>query len=314
MARDQREPRLDDLAELLLDDMPPGLHPDRKLKTSGGKGKLIAWVAVGMVLIAGGGTAAWYFLKKKPTTSIAQTSSAEPPTIKADNRPMKAKPQDPGGMEVPNQDKMIYDRLGGQQGNQQQPERLLPPPEPPKQPPVQQQAAKAPPPTLEPPQPPPAPRQAVTPEAPPPAAPPAPPPTKVAELPAANKPLLPPPAASPPPAESKPALVSGKSPIPATPAAPAAKPATVKAVPGGAWQVQLGALRSQADAEGEWKKLQKANTDLLSGLSPEVIRADLGEKGVFWRLRAGPFSDPEVAKTLCAAMEARKNRCAVVKK
>jgi cell division septation protein DedD len=263
-----------------------------------------------MVLVAGSGTAAWYFLKKKPTMTVQQTSGAEPPTIKADNRPYKAKPQDPGGMEVPNQDKMIYDRLGGQQGGQQ-PERLLPPPEPPMQPPAQQQAAKAPPPlTLEPPQPPAAPRQMVTPE-PPPALPPvASASPKAVDPPAANKPLLPPPAASPPPTESKPALVAGRTPAPAPPA----KPATVKATPSGSWQVQLGALRSQADAEGEWKKLQKANTDLLSGLSPEVIRADLGDKGVFWRLRAGPFADPDAAKTLCTAMEARKNRCAVVRK
>ena len=53
------------------------------------------------------------------------------PLIKADNAPVKMRPEQPGGMAVPHQDKLIYDRLKADTGNTETAavERLLPPPE-----------------------------------------------------------------------------------------------------------------------------------------------------------------------------------------
>ena len=52
------------------------------------------------------------------------------PLIKAENKPVKVRPEKPGGMEVPNQDKLVYSRLNP--GEPPPPvERLLPPPEAP---------------------------------------------------------------------------------------------------------------------------------------------------------------------------------------
>src|SRR3546814_1595052 len=50
--------------------------------------------------------------------------------IKAEDAPIKHRPEEPGGMDVPHQDKLVFNRLApGQVENQV--ERLLPPPEEP---------------------------------------------------------------------------------------------------------------------------------------------------------------------------------------
>ena len=65
--------------------------------------------------------------------SSSQTTTGEGgmPLIKADNAPVKMRPEQPGGMAVPHQDKLIYDRLKADTGNTETAavERLLPPPE-----------------------------------------------------------------------------------------------------------------------------------------------------------------------------------------
>ena len=44
--------------------------------------------------------------------STSMLSNGEPPLIKATNEPSKVQPQSPGGMEIPNQNKQIYERAG----------------------------------------------------------------------------------------------------------------------------------------------------------------------------------------------------------
>jgi hypothetical protein len=56
-------------------------------------------------------------------------NSSTPPIIAADTAPFKVRPENPGGMMIPHQDKLIYGRLS--QDTQQPIERLLPPPEQP---------------------------------------------------------------------------------------------------------------------------------------------------------------------------------------
>jgi hypothetical protein len=53
------------------------------------------------------------------------------PLIKADNDPTRIRPDDPGGMPVPNQDKAIYDKLDPRNAPPKGVERLLPSPETP---------------------------------------------------------------------------------------------------------------------------------------------------------------------------------------
>lgn len=59
----------------------------------------------------------------------AGENSNNPPIIPADTAPFKVRPENPGGMMIPHQDKLIYGRLS--QDAPQPIERLLPPPEQP---------------------------------------------------------------------------------------------------------------------------------------------------------------------------------------
>lgn len=60
---------------------------------------------------------------------FANSYNEAPPVLIADESPYKVRPDNPGGMVIPHQDKLIYGRITPQQ--QQMPERLLPQPEAP---------------------------------------------------------------------------------------------------------------------------------------------------------------------------------------
>ncbi len=72
--------------------------------------------------------------------------------------------------------------------------------------------------------------------------------------------------------------------------------------------VQLGAYKSEPEAKADFAKIQKKNS-VLAGKSPTINRADLGDKGVFFRLRVAT----DDAKALCAKLSASGQACMVVK-
>jgi cell division septation protein DedD len=122
-----------------------------------------------------------------------------------------------------------------------------------------------------------------------------------------------------PPSSAKEAPAKAATPkAPATPppavAAPKAEPKqTATVIPLGAWRIQLGAARDEARAKAAAQRVQKANKDLLGPLSTDIVRADLGAKGVFYRMRMGPLADRAAADDLCRKLKARKVGCIVVK-
>ena len=62
--------------------------------------------------------------------------------------------------------------------------------------------------------------------------------------------------------------------------------------PAGAFVLQIGAYKSQAEAENAWKPYKAKHAALLSGYSDTIQQADLGEKGTWYRLRIGGFVGP----------------------
>ena len=83
------------------------------------------WLALGALIVLGGGAAgSWYFLD----TWLGESIDTSVPLIPADDAPIKVRPEKPGGMEVPDQDKLVYDRMEGT-GDGQPVEQLLPPAE-----------------------------------------------------------------------------------------------------------------------------------------------------------------------------------------
>ncbi len=99
----------------------------------------------------------------------------------------------------------------------------------------------------------------------------------------------------------------------ATPA-PDAEPMAAAAAspPPDGFQVQLGAYRVAENAPAEWRRLQRAEADLLGGLEPRVRRLDLGDQVVLHLLQVGPLADSEAAGALCRALAKRGVDCLVI--
>ena len=100
-------------------------------------------------------------------------------------------------------------------------------------------------------------------------------------------------------------------------AKPAAKPvvATPKPVArtGGRqdYMVQLAASRSRALARGVYSKLQDNYNDLLGRRDPLILRVDLGDKGIFYRVNVPGFADRASASAFCASLKKRGQDCLV---
>lgn len=80
----------------------------------------------------------------------------------------------------------------------------------------------------------------------------------------------------------------------------------------GRFQVQLIAVRSQQAALNEWSRLTVQDPALFADVRLDVQRADLGERGVFYRLRVGDFSDRAAADSYCREIKLSGRNCIVV--
>jgi len=92
---------------------------------------------------------------------------------------------------------------------------------------------------------------------------------------------------------------------------PAAAP-TARSVPAAALRIQLASMRTPEAARDEWARLKRANGDLLGKLTGVAVRADLGERGIYYRVEAGPVADRAAAARLCNALKERGLGCSLV--
>ncbi|MCK5423771.1 MAG: SPOR domain-containing protein [Emcibacter sp.] len=82
----------------------------------------------------------------------------------------------------------------------------------------------------------------------------------------------------------------------------------------GNFLVQLGAFGKNSTAVELWRKIQKKNYAILKGFDSDIMMIDLGKRGIFYRLRAGPIIDRASAGKVCVALKANKQACIVVVK
>jgi hypothetical protein len=264
-----------------------------------------------------------------------------PPLVKAETGPVKIKPDNPGGQEIPYQDSTVYDRLN-QNGQKPVAEKLLPPPEEPvtrtppaPAPPVDATSQPASTSTVAAP---PLPNGAIIQQAaapPPQAADALPPPVDVgaptALAPTPGAIVIRPPAmvqpttvqAAPPQPKPAPVVAPKAQPIKAPPPtsiaalinesggarAPAAKAAPAG---GGSYRLQLSAVRSADAVPEEWARLKRRYPE-LAGMTNSVSKIDTPDKGTFYRVEAGPL-DEAAAKSTCTHLRGQGLGCIVVKR
>jgi cell division protein FtsN len=93
------------------------------------------------------------------------------------------------------------------------------------------------------------------------------------------------------------------------PPAPAAALAASSGGPGA--YVQVSSRGSEADAQASFRQLQAKFPSQLGGQSATIRRADLGDKGVFFRAMVGPYTSAEQATTMCVNLKAAGGQCVV---
>lgn len=81
----------------------------------------------------------------------------------------------------------------------------------------------------------------------------------------------------------------------------------------GSWQVQLMSSPNKAAVEKSWLTMSKKYA-VLKDLPHEIESADLGAKGIFYRLKAGSFASKNEAVSLCASIKAAGGSCFTAKK
>jgi hypothetical protein len=99
-------------------------------------------------------------------------------------------------------------------------------------------------------------------------------------------------------------------------AAPAAAAAAASAnsaahASGGGSYVQVTSRRTEAEAQADFRAMQAKFPGQLSGREPVIRRADLGEKGTYFRALVGPFASAEEAAQLCSGLKAAGGNCIV---
>ena len=273
----------------------PGDRPYYAAEDEPRRGGLIRNIAVVAVMVACAGAIYFAYNKGKQAGSVGGAV----PLIRADQDPTKRKPDDAGGS-VPDQDKLVYNP---NDPNAAKVERLLPPPEQPLPKPVPSPDAVGP-----------LPVQNVAPVAAPQAA----PPTAAAGIATnaasqqANQSGL---MSAPPGAKAMPGIEIPPAPPATPPQTAAAKPVPLTpaaSATAGPLRVQIAATKDEPSARAEFARLQKAHPDLLGSLSATLVKADLGDKGTFYRIQAGPIPDKAQADKLCGQLKPLGIGCIVV--
>jgi hypothetical protein len=87
----------------------------------------------------------------------------------------------------------------------------------------------------------------------------------------------------------------------------------VQTAPGGngGYLVQVASQKNEADAQASYRALQGKYPSVLGSRSPVIKRADLGDKGVYYRAMVGPFGSSDEASQFCGSLKTAGGQCVV---
>ena len=89
---------------------------------------------------------------------------------------------------------------------------------------------------------------------------------------------------------------------------PLASTPAAQASGGGNYLLQVSSQRSEADAQSAYRNLQ-GRYPMLASRSATIRRADLGEKGTYYRVMVGPFGTSDEAAQFCTQLRAAGGQC-----
>lgn len=224
---------------------------------------------------------------------IADEKEMEPIIITASEEPVKVKPENPGGMHIPDQDKLVYKRLQTED-NDIKVENIVPVPEAPVKPSMLEMPAVKP---------------------------------DVKPIPSEKelevisrtdmgmkKEVMPDPFVEVN-SEPKNEIIEKETVIQLS-SKEASVSDLVKKTSGlseDMWHVQLISLPSKETVEKSWPKILKEHAILLTGQPHDIVEVLIPKKGTFYRLRIGEFKTKDDAKSFCDKLKSRKQDCTVTK-
>ncbi len=268
-----------------FDSIPPPPRDSLLMRVNRRRSQILT-VMVSIAAIASFGSVVWWAHNQDVKSG---GRGLEPLVVQAPTTPSRIKPENAGGLVPPNQDKEVYNRIAPG-AVPIQPEKLLPAATNPKLPANGLPAPAAP----------------------------KPPEAEASKTPTPLQPAQP--AGSgptPPPAGATTAAT------PTTPATTDVKPGTTETGPSiaslidnisgptGGWRVQVASVKNEDVAKSTWARLQSAHGDVMANLRMQAVRVDLGDKGVWYRVQAGPL-DEKQAHSVCGTLKGRKADCVVV--
>src|SRR5262245_33938925 len=73
--------------------------------------------------------------------------------------------------------------------------------------------------------------------------------------------------------------------------------------------LQIGAFPTAAEAKTASDRFKQTHAATLQGVPSEVRRADLGQRGTWYRVLVGPFANRAAADATCARLKAAGGAC-----
>ncbi|CAN5669428.1 hypothetical protein BH10PSE6_BH10PSE6_26440 [soil metagenome] len=255
------------------DSIPPPPRDSLLAKVNRRRGTILT-VMVSIAAIASFGSVVWWAHNQDVR---AGGKGLEPLVVQAPPTPTRIKPENAGGLVPPDQDKEVYNRIApGAVATQ--PEKLLPGSTTPRLP-----AGGMPTPS--------APKEAEAAKT----------PTPIQTV-----------ATTPTPPANAPTVTQAPTSKPANESGPSIA-SLIEGMSGstGGWRIQIASVKSEDIAKSTWARLQAAHGDVLANLRMQPARVDLGDKGVWYRVQAGPL-DEKQAQGVCGTLKSRKTDCVAV--
>jgi hypothetical protein len=86
---------------------------------------------------------------------------------------------------------------------------------------------------------------------------------------------------------------------------------TVPSGGSGGYVVQVSSQKNEVDAQASYRALQSKFPAVLGSRAPLIKRADLGDKGVYYRAMVGPFGSADEASQFCSSLKTAGGQCVV---
>ena len=94
---------------------------------------------------------------------------------------------------------------------------------------------------------------------------------------------------------------------------PAAPANTGSTSAGSGYLVQLSAQRSESQALAAFDGMKRQFPSLLGDYQPSIQRADLGDRGIYYRVRVGPMASQSAANAFCEQLKSSGGNCFVTR-